>query len=64
MEAGLGMTEILMAGCRMKIFPRERDLCLVGRRDAGCGIGKIDDGMQCGKTESHKLRTSRGELQF
>lgn len=44
MEVGFGMTEILLAGCEIKILQRERDLLiLIGRmRDSF----KIDGGLQ------------------
>lgn len=59
MEVGFGMTEILLAGCGIKILQRERDLLIL--------IGRMRDSFKlmagCRKTESLTLQTSRGELQ-
>lgn len=44
MEAGCGMSEILMVGCGVKILPRERDLLIL--TGGTLGSFKIDGEMR------------------
>jgi len=57
MEAGCEMTEILMAGCGIKILRRERDLLILtgGMRDDF----KIDGGMWVEKQKITRYVTPR-----